>query len=76
MTDSTSLQMTQFHSFFIANIPLYVVYIYYIFFIRSSVSGHLGCLHVLGYCKLCCSEHWDACVFLNYGFFRVYGQKE
>ena len=24
-----------------------VVYIYHIFFIRSSVDGHLGCFHVL-----------------------------
>ena len=29
-----------------ANIPLYI-YIYHIFFIHSSVDGHLGCFHVL-----------------------------
>ena len=28
------------------------------------------------YCinEQCCNEHWDACVFLNYGFLRVYAQ--
>jgi len=26
----------------------YIVYIYYIFFIRSSIDGHLGCFHILG----------------------------
>ena len=40
---STSLQMTQFHSFlWLNNISLY-----HIFFIHSSVSGHLGCFHDL-----------------------------
>ena len=24
------------------------------------------------YCKQCCYEHWDTCVFFNYGFLRVY----
>ena len=24
------------------------------------------------YCKECCNEHWGSCVFLNYGFLRVY----
>ena len=35
-------------SFFLwlSNIPLYI-YIYHIFFIHSSVNGHLGCFHVL-----------------------------
>ena len=27
-----------------------------------------------GYCKQCCNEHWGACVFLNYGFLKVYAQ--
>ena len=38
------LHMALFHSFLWLNsIPLYI---YYIFFICSSVSGHLGCFHV------------------------------
>ena len=40
---STSLQMTQFHSF----LWLSIVYMYHIFFIRSSVDGHLSCFHDL-----------------------------
>ena len=27
-----------------------------------------------GYCKQCCSEHWDTHVFLNYGFLRISAQ--
>ena len=26
---------------------MYIVYMYHIFFIHSSVDGHLGCFHVL-----------------------------
>ena len=36
--------MTLFHSFLMANIPLYI---YRIFFIYSSVHGHLGYFHAL-----------------------------
>ena len=40
---STSIQMNQFRSFlWLSNIPLY-----HIFFIHSSVDGHLGCFHDL-----------------------------
>ena len=40
------LQMVLFHSFlWLSSIPL--VYMYHIFFIRSSVDGYLGCFHVL-----------------------------
>ena len=39
---------------------------YHIFFIHSSVDGHLGCFHVSSYCKWCCSEHWGPCVFLKF----------
>ena len=49
------LQMALFHSFLkLSNIPLYIyIYIYIfiylclIFFIHSSVNGHLGCFHAL-----------------------------
>ena len=47
------LQMALFHSFlWVSNILLCIyiyiyIYIYHIFFIHSSVDGHLGCFHVL-----------------------------
>ena len=28
-----------------------------------------------GYCKQCSSEHWGACIFLNYGFLWIYAQE-
>ena len=38
--------MTQFNAFlWLSNLP--IVYVYHIFFIHSSVIGHLGCFHVL-----------------------------
>ena len=39
---------------------------YHIFFILFSVNGHLGCLHVSATVDSAVSEHWDACIFLNY----------
>ena len=49
------LQIAVFHSFLcLTNIPLFVcvcvclsLSLSQIFFIRSSVDGHLGCLHVM-----------------------------
>ena len=39
------LQMALFHSFlWQSNISLYI---YHIFFIHSSIDGHLGCFHVM-----------------------------
>ena len=41
-----SLQMALLHSFlWLSDIPL--CNMYHIFFIHSSVDGHLGCFHVL-----------------------------
>ena len=40
------LQIALFHSFFMAE-WYSIVYMYHIFFIHSSVDGHLGCFHVL-----------------------------
>ena len=40
------LQMALFHSFFMAE-QYSIVYMYHIFFIHASVSGHLGSFHVL-----------------------------
>ena len=71
------LQMALFHSFFMVEqysfiyIHIYV-YIYeyiQIFFIHSSVNGHLGCFHILAIAN---SEHWGAYTFSNYGFLHVY----
>ena len=33
-----------------------IVYMYYIFFIHSSVNGHLGCLHVLAFINITCKS--------------------
>ena len=49
---------------------LYIPYPYP--FIRWWTFSFLTCP---GYCKWCCNKHWGACVFLNYGFLRVYAQK-
>ena len=40
------LQMAKFHSS-LCWVVFYCVYIYHIFFIHSSVDGHLGCFHIL-----------------------------
>ena len=50
----------------------FIVYMYHIFFIHSSVDRHLGCFHVLADVNRCCCEPWGACIFLNYGFIWVY----
>ena len=39
------MQMAKFHSFLWLTSILF--YIYHIFFIHSSVDGHLGCFHTL-----------------------------
>ena len=41
--------MAKFHSFlWLSSIPLYICYIHiYIFFIHSSVDGHLACSRIL-----------------------------
>ena len=40
------LQVTKFHSFFMAE-EYSIVHIYHIFFIHLSVDGYLGCFHIL-----------------------------
>ena len=67
------LQMALFNYFlWLSNSPLHM---YHIFFIHSSVDGHLGCFHVLGYCRQCCNKLWGMCIFLNYGFLQLYTHK-
>ena len=41
------LQMALFYSFFFMAEEYSVAYMYHIFFIQSSVTGHLSCFHVL-----------------------------
>ena len=73
---STYLQLTQFHSFlWLSNIPLYICTktMYQNFFIHSSWWA-FRLLPCPGYCKQCCNEYCGTCLFLNYGFLRVYVQ--
>ena len=32
-------------------------------------------LPCLGYCKLCCNEHWGACILSDHLFLRIYAQE-
>ena len=41
-------------------------------FICQWASRLLPCL---SYCKQCCDEHWDTCVYFNSGFLGVYAQE-
>ena len=51
------------------------VYMHHIFFIHSSVDGHLGCSHVLAILRSAANEHRGACILLNYSFVQVYFQE-
>ena len=42
-------------------------------FIHSSVDGHLGCFYILVFVNSV-AMNTGVCVFLNYGFLRVYAQ--
>ena len=49
---------------------------YYIFFIHSSVDGHLGCFHVLAIIYYAAVNiRVCVCIFLNYGFLQIYAQE-
>ena len=48
------------------------VYVYHIFFIHSTVDGHLVYFHVLG-CN--CYEHWGTGFSLSYSFLWIYVQE-
>ena len=47
---------------------------YHIFFIHSSVEGHLGCFHVLAIVNSATMNTGVHVSFLSYGFLRVYAQ--
>ena len=72
LSPSMSLQMTNFITFYgwLIFHCIYVPHLLYPFVCRWTFR----LLPWPGYCKQCCSDHWGACVFLNYGFLRVYAQ--
>ena len=51
-----------------------IVYMYHSFFICSAVSGYLCFFHVLAIVSSAAVNTGGTCVFLNYGFLRVYAQ--
>ena len=57
---------------------LYIyIYIYTPHLLYPSVVRCLGCFHILAIVNNACNckyMHWGACIFLNYGFLRVYAQ--
>ena len=68
----TSLQMTQFHSFYgwVIFHCIYVPHLLYPFVCWWAIK----LFPCPGYCKWCFSEHCGTWLFLNYGFHRVYAQ--
>ena len=43
----------------------------HIFFIHSSVNGHLGCFHVLLLYQRF-NKHWDVCILSDHVFLWIY----
>ena len=73
------VQMALFHYvLWLSNVPFYThtythTYVSHIFFIHSSVDGHLCCFHVLTIVNST-AEHGDACIFSNCSFVQIYAQ--
>ena len=68
------LQIALFHSFFMAE-KYSIVCMYYISFIHSSVSRHLGCFHVLDAVNSATMNIGVSVSFLNYGFCEIYAKE-
>ena len=67
------LRMTLFVPFLMAG-EYSVVYMYHIFFIHSSVDGHLVCFRVLISVNIC-NEHWASYIFFKFGFLGINTQE-
>ena len=63
------LQMALF-CFFYCCIVFHCVYVPHLFY-PFHCQWMFRLLPCQGYCKLCCSEHWSACPFSNYGLLQI-----
>ena len=52
-----------------------IAYAYHIFFIHSSVSGHLGCFHVLAIANSAALSIGGMCLFFYYSFVQIDAQE-
>ena len=52
-----------------------IVYMHHIFFIHSSVDGHLGCFHVLAVVNSAAVSIWGTYILSDYGFLQIYAQE-
>ena len=50
------------------------MYIYHVFFIHSSLDGHLDCVHVLAVVNSAAMDTGEACFSLNYNFVQIHTQ--
>ena len=77
MTVSASIHVAVngFISFFLVAEQYSIVYMYHIF-IRSSVNGHLGSIHVLTVVNSAAVNTGVHISFSDHVFLRIYGQRE